>query len=142
MTAPNGEQICLETHRVPLKNQTGDVIGIVGAFQDITQRKQAEAALKAKTEELDRFFALALHLLSIVDGEGRFIRLGRQWENVLGYPLAEMKGSRFMDYVHPEDVESTLAISNQLAQDRPSLALRMGIAAAMAPIAGLNGTRR
>ena len=56
LIAPNGEQIWLETHKAPLKNQTGDVIGIVGAFQDITQRKQAEAELKAKTQELQQSY--------------------------------------------------------------------------------------
>jgi two-component system NtrC family sensor kinase len=118
LTGPDGQQNWLETHKAPLRDWAGEVIGVVGIFQDITQRKQAEIDLQAKTEELDRFFALALDLLCIVDGEGRFIRLNHQWEQTLGYPLAEIQGSRYMDYVHPDDVDRTLAASRQLAENK------------------------
>ncbi|MGD1908799.1 MAG: GAF domain-containing protein [Leptolyngbyaceae cyanobacterium] len=56
ITTPDGAQIWIETHKAPLKNPAGDVIGIVGAFQDITQRKQAEAELKAKTKALQQSY--------------------------------------------------------------------------------------
>jgi two-component system NtrC family sensor kinase len=118
LTGPDGQQNWLETNKAPLRDWAGEVIGIVGIFQDITQRKQAEIDLQTKTEELDRFFALALDLLCIVDGEGRFIRLNHQWEQTLGYPLAEIQGSLYMDYVHPEDVDRTLAASRQLAENK------------------------
>ncbi|NEQ48093.1 MAG: PAS domain S-box protein [Leptolyngbya sp. SIOISBB] len=86
LTGPDGQQNWLETHKAPLRNWAGEVIGVVGIFQDITQRKQAEIALQTKTEELDRFFALALDMLCIVDDEGRFIHLNHQWEQTLGHP--------------------------------------------------------
>ena len=76
---------------------------------DIGDRKQAEFALQAKTEELNRFFAVALDLLCVANDAGYFWRLNDQWEKTLGYSLSELQGSRFLDYVHPEDVEQTLA---------------------------------
>jgi PAS domain S-box-containing protein len=85
---------------------------------DITERKRIENQLKEKTEELDRFFAVALDLLCITDTDGYFRRLNRQWEKTLGYPLEEMEGSRFIDYVHPDDVDITLYVLAGLTEQR------------------------
>lgn len=40
--------LCLETNKVPLQDSQGNVVGILGTFQDITTRKQVEAALAEK----------------------------------------------------------------------------------------------
>ncbi|MGE5660234.1 MAG: PAS domain-containing protein [Actinomycetota bacterium] len=81
---------------------------VIGVLSDVSERKQAEAALKAKTEELNHFFSAAIDLLCIANTDGYFLRLNPQWEKTLGYRLGELEGSRFLDYVHPEDLESTL----------------------------------
>ena len=81
----------------------------MGQLVDITDRKQAEEALRAKTEELDRFFTVTLDLLCIADTDGYFRRLNPQWEKVLGYSLQELEERHFLDLVHPDDHASTLA---------------------------------
>ncbi|MGF1521850.1 MAG: PAS domain S-box protein [Leptolyngbyaceae cyanobacterium] len=47
LTLPTGEQRWLETHKAPLRSWSGDVVGVVGIFQDVTHRKQAEIELRA-----------------------------------------------------------------------------------------------
>ena len=88
---------------------------------DITERRRAEEALKEKTEELDRFFTVALDLLCIADTDGYFHRLNPQWEVVLGYSLSELEGQRFLDLVHPDDKDSTLAVLGQLGAQKTVL---------------------
>jgi PAS domain S-box-containing protein len=88
---------------------------------DITDRKQAELALAAKTAELDRFFSVALDLLCIADTDGYFRRLNQQWEVTLGYKLQDLEGKRFLDFVHPDDLESTLQELSVLADQQISL---------------------
>ena len=87
----------------------------------ITEVKQAEAALQAKTEELDRYFTNALDLLCVADTNGRFRRVNPQWEEVLGYPLAELDGRSFLDFVHPEDVAATMEAISHLDAQQPVL---------------------
>ncbi|MDA0866794.1 MAG: PAS domain S-box protein, partial [Cyanobacteria bacterium] len=41
----DGHQVWIETNKLPLRNLAGDVIGVLGTYQDITDRHQAEAAL-------------------------------------------------------------------------------------------------
>ncbi|MGB3491375.1 MAG: PAS domain S-box protein [Elainellaceae cyanobacterium] len=85
---------------------------------DVTERKRIKHALQEKTEELDRFFSLALDLLCIADTDGYFHRLNHQWEKTLGYRLQDLEGSSFLDYVHPDDLKSTLDTMAALAHRR------------------------
>lgn len=83
--------------------------------------KRAERALKEKTEELNRYFSSALDLLCIADTEGYFIRLNPQWEPTLGYPISELEGRKFLDFVHPDDLENTLQAISMLNQQKEVL---------------------
>jgi len=40
-TPPEGDKIWLETSKVPLRDASGDVIGVLGMYEDITARKEA-----------------------------------------------------------------------------------------------------
>jgi PAS domain S-box-containing protein len=80
----------------------------------LEDERRAQEALRAKTEELDRYFTLSLDLLCIADTDGYFHRLNPQWEQTLGYTLAELEGKRFLDLVHPDDLEATLVAVSQL----------------------------
>jgi len=93
----------------------------IAAIRDITARQQTETILREKTEELDRYFTLSLDLLCIADTDGYFIRLNPEWEKTLGYPLAELEGHRFLDFVHPDDMQSTLATISRLDQQQEVL---------------------
>jgi PAS domain S-box-containing protein len=99
----------------------GQPLRMLGTHTDITERKQAEAALRERTEELDRFFATTLDLLCIADTDGFFRRLNPQWETVLGYSLAELEGKRFPDLIHPDDVEATVQEVSRLDAQQPVL---------------------
>lgn len=81
---------------------------------DITKRRQAEQALQEKTEELDRYFVTSPDLFCIADTKGYFLRLNPQWQATLGYPIEELIGRQFMDFVHPDDVEATRQTVSQL----------------------------
>ena len=49
----DGKEAWLETNKVPLHDAEGKVIGILGTYQDITVRKEAELALKQSKEALE-----------------------------------------------------------------------------------------
>jgi PAS domain S-box-containing protein len=49
----DGKQAWLETNKVPLHDSHGNVIGILGTYQDITERKQAEIALQELNQKLE-----------------------------------------------------------------------------------------
>ena len=59
----DGKQSWLETSKVPLHNPEGDVMGIIGIFQDITTYKEAEAAAQQANQAKSDFLANMSHEL-------------------------------------------------------------------------------
>ncbi|MCT7972049.1 PAS domain S-box protein [Laspinema olomoucense] len=83
-------------------------------IQNITLRKQLELNLQQKTEEIDRFFTLALDLLCIGDVEGYLRRVSLGWEKALGYTVAELEKMRIYELIHPDDLNQTDTEMNKL----------------------------
>ena len=85
-------------------------------FEDITVRKQAEAALESAQHELEQFFNVVPDLVAIASTDGYFKKLNPAWEQVLGFTLAELMAEPLESFIHPDDVESTRReVSRQLA---------------------------
>lgn len=68
-TTPDGNTIWLRTSKVPLKNRQGEVIGILGVYDDITQAKLAEA-------ELTRH---RLHLEELVEARTKDLAVAKEF---------------------------------------------------------------
>ena len=88
----------------------------VGAV--VSERREAEAALQQKSEELDSFFNVSLDLLCIATTNGYFLRLNPAWESTLGYSRDELKAQRFFDFVHSDEVEATRKATVALASQQ------------------------
>ncbi len=64
--------------------------------------------------EVDLFFRLGSDLLAIADFNGYFKRLNPAWEQTLGWTTAELLARPYLEFVHPDDRESTLAEAAKL----------------------------
>ena len=53
LRSASGEYRWLETNKVPLRDLAGEVIGVLGTFADITDRRRAEERLQSTLSELD-----------------------------------------------------------------------------------------
>lgn len=51
-TTPDGKTIWLRTSKIPLKDTNRRIIGVMGAYDDITDKKEAEDSLEKRAEEL------------------------------------------------------------------------------------------
>jgi len=49
-----GERLCHLTNKIPIKDNEGEIIGIVGVSHNITNRKKADEAIKKAYEELEK----------------------------------------------------------------------------------------
>ena len=68
-TTPDGKQIWLETSKIPLTDQEGHIMGVLGTYHDITDRKKAEKELVTYREHLEELVAMRTAELEAVNKE-------------------------------------------------------------------------
>lgn len=72
-TTPDGNTIWLSTSKVPLLDAKKNVIGILGVYEDITERKQAEKKLKESETLLRKVIDNTPNSIFIKDRDGYYI---------------------------------------------------------------------
>lgn len=103
----DGSRVLALVNAALIRDHHGKPLHIQSILHDITERRAIELALQDSFEELERFFTLSMDLLCVADTDGNFIKLNKVWEATLDYPLSELQGRRFLDFVHPDDQEAT-----------------------------------
>jgi len=100
--------------KTPLRDDAGEIIGLVGISQDITDRKLAEqklldlnetleARVAERTRERDGAWNRSQDLLLVLDAAGTFKAVNPAWTAVLGWDRDELLGRNQLDLIHPDD---------------------------------------
>jgi PAS domain S-box-containing protein len=110
----DGHYIWLETNVQALLDHKGNILATVFAGHDITAHKRVE-------EERNRIFELSLDMLCVASLDGYFVELNPAWEKTLGWSPEELKAKPYLEFVHPEDRESTLNSAKTNLESTPAI---------------------
>src|SRR4029077_14272869 len=91
----------------PVPSAAGDIIGASKAARDITESKRTQQALSQEIEERRRIFETSHDLILVTDTAGNFIQVSPSAKTILGYEPSEMIGHSAVEFIHPDDLEST-----------------------------------
>jgi PAS domain S-box-containing protein len=80
---------------------------LFGSFVDHRRRLEAEIL---------RHYDASIDLLATADRSGRFIRVNRAWQRTLGHSPEAMHSRPFIEFVHPDDRDATIAEAAALAR--------------------------
>ncbi|HBL25493.1 MAG TPA: hypothetical protein DD490_01520, partial [Acidobacteria bacterium] len=100
------------------RDETGRILRYEGVLEDITDRRQAEAALRASEERFRALVQNASDLIAILEADGSVRYESPSHRRLLGHRPDDFAGKSFLDLVHPEDRALVAAGLRHLA-DQP-----------------------
>ena len=114
----DGSKVLLEIDESPFKDKEGNVIGIVGAARDITERKQAEEALQESEKKYRDLVDNALVGIYKTNLKGDILYVNEALWRMLEFESSEemMAESALLRYKNPKDRE--VLIKNLKKKDK------------------------
>ena len=130
-TTPNRDKIWLKTSKIPLTDLQGNIIGVLGTYEDITERKQIEMQRTKDMEELNKAKAIAdqekVKLSAMISGmdegvafadaEGFIMEVNDYLCNFVNLPREKIMGLNIKDIHQGKVLEHVNKLIEQFRQD-------------------------
>lgn len=110
----DGTPIFLSASSSALYDADGNVTALMGIFEDITERREAEKRITESEARFRGAFENAAVGASMASLKGRFLKVNRFLCDMLGYSEEELLSRTFSDVTHPDDVHVGLDAAKKL----------------------------
>jgi len=104
LLAKDGSVVWVRDEAVLLRNEAGEPLYWQGVLVDVTDRKEAEEALRESEERLRRLADAALEGILVTD-EGVILEANRALTDMLGYEASDVVGRSAVEFIAPEHRE-------------------------------------
>lgn len=88
----NGQRLTVETRMVPVRDEQGAAVGIIGIHYNVTERKRAEEQVRLSALQWQTTFDAMGEGIALLDGEGTVRRCNEALGRILGRPCREVVG--------------------------------------------------
>lgn len=120
-TTPIGDTIWLKTSKVPLVDSAGRIYGLVGVYEDITDRKQAEQALRESEEKYRSLIDSQESAISTLDADGVFHYINRIGAAPFALAPEDVVGRKLHDLFPPPVADWQLSRAREVIASGQSL---------------------
>src|SRR6185503_19176603 len=100
----------------PIVDSQGRVVGASKIARDITQRRQAEEALRDSEERFRSIFTQALAGIAQIDLTGRFVQVNQRYCDIVGRSAGELYRLHLQDIIHPDDQPRNLKLFRPMVE--------------------------
>jgi len=107
LVTAKGRRIWIRT-QAEVEFEGGKAVRLMGAFQDVTRRRETDAALAASSEQLRRFYETTPAMLHCVDMQARLVSVSNRWLETLGWQRSEVIGRDIASFLAPASREHVL----------------------------------
>jgi len=124
---PRGETIHLSETHAPIRDESGNIVGAVFVFRDITG-KLAEMALQESERRYKFLVDNTRDIIFTLDAEGQFTFVSPAWSKLLGNEPREVLSHSYRPFIHPDDLPACEAFLTRLrleGQPEPSVEYRV-----------------
>ncbi|MCK4403504.1 MAG: PAS domain S-box protein [candidate division Zixibacteria bacterium] len=91
------QEVFVHTVKTPVKDEQGNLIGLLGIFWDITERKRAEEALQRSERKYRTLVETAQEGIGIADPKENLIFINQAFADLLGYKKEELFGKNLKE---------------------------------------------
>jgi len=115
----DGTPLQIAVNSAPLFRD-GQAVAAVVVFDDISERKKIEYALRASEKSFRAIIEHAPIGMTIVSLEGKFIIVNQMLCNIVGYSNDELMNLTFQEITHPDDLTIDLGLLQSLLDGKAS----------------------
>ena len=101
-----------------VRDSQGRILHSRSILHDITEQRQAKAALRKSEERFRAIADFSPDIISIFDREGRLIFNSAAAVKIHGYPAGELENRSTFDFIHPDDRPGVTAAFSRLLNDQ------------------------
>lgn len=110
----DGQWRWIESYGEPRFSESGDFLGMAGSSLDITERIEAEIALRESELKFHSAFENAAIGFAMTTTNGNYVDVNAAYCSLTGYSHDELLQHQYFELIHPEDVEENLRVAGQL----------------------------
>ena len=118
--ADDGHQELLETTKVPVFNELGNMVGVLGIGHDITAERNAQIELEESKRRYQDLVESTHDWIWEVDAQGVYVYVSPRIENLLGYRQDEIIGKTPFDLMPPDEAQKIGETFSAIAAERKS----------------------
>ncbi|RLF92898.1 hypothetical protein DRN45_06485, partial [Thermococci archaeon] len=105
----SGKERIIAWHNSVLKDEAGNIIGILSSGEDITERKKMEAELRESEEKYRTTFENTGTAMAILEKDATISLANSRFEKLSGYSKEEIEGKmKWTEFVHPDDLKKMM----------------------------------